>query len=211
VAVDARHVVGLPDGVKLAAGALAEPMAVGLHALRMAGLRGGEHVVILGAGTTALALVYWARRLGAGRIVVASRSEHRREVAERMGADEVVPFDTLDVGAPDIVAEAVGRPGMLEKAVSLARPRGTVLSVGICFTPDTLTPVACSVKELRLLFPLTYTHAEYAETVRAFAGGHVRPEIMVGEVIGLDALPARLQALRDGARTLKVHVDPGAV
>jgi (R,R)-butanediol dehydrogenase/meso-butanediol dehydrogenase/diacetyl reductase len=78
VAVPAANAVRLPQGLSLADGALVEPMACGLRALRLAGLRAGERVLALGAGSMAIAIVYWARRLGAGRIVAASRSGHGR-------------------------------------------------------------------------------------------------------------------------------------
>jgi len=216
IAVPAACALKLPSSLSLADGALIEPMACGLHALRMAAMRQGDRVLVLGAGSMALSVVYWARMLGAARIAVLSRSAHRSEVAYAMGADIVASFQDdglarcrAALGAePDIVAEGVGQPGLLANAIDLVRSQGTVISMGMCMRPETVLPAYCTFKDMRLLFPLGYTVAEFAETARAFEGSHVRPEVLVSNVVSLDALPAMLEALRGGHKSLKVHVDP---
>ena len=213
----ARGVTRLPDSLSLADGALVEPIACGLHALRQVGLRGGERVLVLGAGAMAMAIVFWARRLGAGRIVVASRSARRTEAALAMGADAVHGFVDEDPaalaqalgGPPDVVAECVGKPGLLNLAISHARIGGAVISMGMCAQHEPLIPAGCTFKEVRLYFPLAYSPEEFAQTARAFDAGELRPELMVGEVIALEDLPATIEALRAGKPALKIQVDPG--
>jgi len=164
----------------------------------------------------ALSIVYWARRLGAGTIIVLSRSSHRDDVVLAMGADGVHRFDADDLeplmealgGPPDIVAECIGKAGMLNKAIDHVRPQGTVVSMGMCQQSEPIVGVRCTFKELRLFFPLGYSIAEFAETADAFDSGHVRPEIMVSDVIPLDGLPAAIENLRSGRKSLKIHVDP---
>jgi threonine dehydrogenase-like Zn-dependent dehydrogenase len=206
----------LPQSISLADGALVEPMACGLRALRMAGMGSGERVMVLGAGSVALSVVYWARRLGAGSILVASRSARRHDVAMALGADAVHSFDEDDPGAieaalggpPDIIAECVGKPGMLQKAIDLAPWRGTLLSMGMCTVNDAVLPAQCTFKELRLIFPLGYTIGEFTETIDAFETDAVQPELMVSDVIALEELPATIEAMRAPHSHLKVHVNP---
>jgi (R,R)-butanediol dehydrogenase/meso-butanediol dehydrogenase/diacetyl reductase len=214
----ARGVVVMPRSLSFADGALVEPIACGLHALNQAGFRGGERVLVLGAGAMAIALTFWARRLGAGRVVVASRSTHRRETVLALGADAVVSFEEEDpealsraLGGPaDIVAECVGKPGLLNLAIGHARIGGTVISMGMCAQAEAVIPAGCTFKEVKLLFPLAYSEAEFAETARAFDAGDVHPDLMVGEVVGLEEVPDVIEALRAGRRgkTLKIQVDP---
>src|SRR5579871_3595865 len=78
VALPRRNAVLLPKTLSLADGALIEPIASGLHALRWANMQPGDRILILGAGAMAAAVTYWARRLGAAAIAVTSRSAHRR-------------------------------------------------------------------------------------------------------------------------------------
>ena len=217
LAVPEGAAVPLPRGLSYSDGALVEPVACGLHAFRAAGLRGGERVLVLGAGSMGLTAVYWARALGAGAIVAASRSDQRRELALTMGADAAHDVDDGDPaalerplgGPPDIVVECVGKPGMLGQAIDRVRPGGTVISLGMCLQEERLIPGLCTFKEVRLVFSLGYSTSEFEETVRAFDGGHVRPELMVGEVIALEDLPDTIERMRSGASLRKVMVDPG--
>ncbi len=209
--------VRLPQSLSFTDGALIEPMTCGLHALNFAGARGGENVLVIGAGAMAMSAIFWARNLGAAQIVVLSRSAHRADVLMELGADAVLGFDEDDRariaeklgGHPDIVFECVGKQGMLALATEQVRPQGTVLSLGMCQHGDPVVPAFCTHKEVRLLFPRAYTIDEFEATARAFDGGRIRPEIMVGETIPLDDLPGMMAALRTGAKkTFKVHVDP---
>lgn len=208
--------ITLPRMVGFAEGALVEPMACGLHALRLARMEGGERVLVIGAGAMALSVVYWARALGAGKIAVLSRSMHRGDVAMEMGADAVLGIaddgqqrvvEALG-GAPEIVAECVGKSGMLEMAIKLARMEGTVLSLGMCMHAEPIVPAHCTYKEIRLIFPHAYTVNDFAETARSFDSGRLRPEFMVSSVIALEDIPEALSDLRVGKRSSKVHVDP---
>jgi (R,R)-butanediol dehydrogenase/meso-butanediol dehydrogenase/diacetyl reductase len=216
IAVPATATVSLPQTLSLSDGALVEPMACGLHALRMARMQAGARILVLGAGSMALSVVYWARRLGAGTIIALSRSSHRNEVMLAMGADGVHRFEANDSkpltealgGPPDIVAECIGKAGMLNKAIDHVRPQGTVLAMGMCQQSEPIVGVRCTFKEVRLFFPLGYSIAEFAETANAFNSGHVRPELMVSEVIPLDELPNAIESVRSGRKSLKIHVDP---
>jgi threonine dehydrogenase-like Zn-dependent dehydrogenase len=216
-AVPADGAIALPGSLSLADGALVEPMACGLHALRMARMEGGERILVLGAGSMALSLIYWARRLGAGKIVVVSRSAHRSDLARLMGADDF--FCTAEAepallnealgGAADIVAECAGKTGMLGEALAHVRPQGTIISMGMCMHNEPLLAAACTFKEARLLFPLGYSYDEFVETARAFESDSIHAHRMVSDVIALEELPATLDQLRAGSgQRLKIQVDP---
>jgi threonine dehydrogenase-like Zn-dependent dehydrogenase len=64
-ALAARQVRKLPVDVSLADGALTEPLAVALHGVRRSGMKPGDRVLVVGAGAIGLAVVFWARRMGA--------------------------------------------------------------------------------------------------------------------------------------------------
>jgi (R,R)-butanediol dehydrogenase/meso-butanediol dehydrogenase/diacetyl reductase len=205
-----------PESVSLAEGALVEPMACGRRALRVAGMRKGDRLLVLGAGNMALSMIYWGRLLGAGRIVVATRSAKRDEIALAFGADAAVRLSDEDPqaieralgGPPDIVAECIGKPGMLGLAIEKARLGGAVLSMGMCAVPDPVIPAFNTFKEVSLHFPLAYSIEDFTETIRAFDAGTVRPESMVSDTIGLHDLPAMLEEMRGPHDHLKVLVDP---
>jgi len=205
-----------PDSVSMAEGALVEPMACGRRALRMAGFEKGQRILVIGAGNMALSVIYWGRLMGAGRIVVLSRSDKRDEIVRAIGADATVRLDGEDPGAieaalggaPDIIAECVGKTGMLQLALDKAPIGGAVVSLGMCTVPDPVIPALNSFKEISLYFPIGYSIEDFTETIRAFDSGSFRPEQMVSDTIALDQLPAMMDEMRGPHSHLKVMVDP---
>lgn len=206
----------LPDSVSMAEGALVEPMACGRRALRLAGMQKGDRILILGAGNMALSMIYWGRLLGVGKIVVVSRSDKRDEIVRTIGADATIRLDDEDPGAveaalggaPDIIAECIGKSGMLQLAIDKAPIGGTVLSLGMCTMPDPVIPALNSFKEVSLHFPIGYSFEDFTETIRTFDAGTFRPEEMVSDTISLDRLPAMLDEMREPHPHLKIMVDP---
>ena len=81
----------LPDSLSWAEGALVEPLAVSVHAVRRGQMSGGETVVVLGAGNIGLTAVAAARALGAGKVFATARHEQQAAMAKRLGADDALP------------------------------------------------------------------------------------------------------------------------
>lgn len=208
----------LPETLGPADGALVEPLAVGLRGVRLAGLQPGARVAVLGAGSIGLAVIYWARLLGAGRIVALSRSARRAELATEMGATR---FETLDegegerlaaaLGGPaDVVFECTGAVGMTQKAIDLVGPAGQVISLGFCTAPDPILPALATWKQVTLKFSFAYDLREFQHSADMLDAGHVAPRAMVSRTVALADFPAMLEGLRAGANETKVHVDPWA-
>lgn len=80
----------VPNGLPTQHAALTEPMAVGLHAVRMAKLNAAEIPCVVGCGPVGLAVISALKQAGVGPIVAADYSAKRRELAQMMGADEVI-------------------------------------------------------------------------------------------------------------------------
>lgn len=205
-----------PDSVSIAEGALVEPIACGRRAFHMARMRKGETVLVLGAGSMGLAAVYWARQMGAGRIVVATRTAARHEIALAMGADAAVSTSDKDPDTftralpapPDIVVEATGKAGMLQLAVEKVRTGGSVVSLGMCVAADPIVPAFNAFQEVSMFFPIAYSGEDFTETVRAFDAGTIRPEVMVTETMELSRLPALIEEMRGEHSHLKVQIVP---
>jgi threonine dehydrogenase-like Zn-dependent dehydrogenase len=205
-----------PDSVSMAEGALVEPIACGRKALRMARLERGASVLVIGAGSMGLAAIFWARRLGAGRVVAATRSSARHAMALAMGADAAVAVSDDDPEAiarafpaqPDIVVECGGKPGMLAFAAAHVRLGGSVVSLGMCPVSDTVLPAFNTFREISLYFPLAYAAEDFTATIREFDRGTVRPEAIVSQVAPLDRVPAVLEDLRGAHGQQKVQIAP---
>ena len=117
--VNALAAIKLPATLSLEDGALVEPLAVGLHGVLLASFTPGARVLILGSGSIGLAAAFWARRCGATRVLVASRSARSEDHAMRMGASHFEQFgeefpqrvSAALGGAPDVVLRMHRDPG----------------------------------------------------------------------------------------------------
>ncbi len=208
----------VPEGVGLDVAALCEPLATGLMCLQRAGLRIGDRVLILGGGPIGLTATLWARFLGARSVVVSERVAHRRELARCLGAtatvDACLPtpvgeqFTALTGAAPDVVIEAVGRPGMLGAAIEAVRPQGRVVTAGVCMEPDSFDHLLAYYKEPEIRTARTYTRAENEFILEMIATGRIDPAPLISHRIGLDELPAAFEALRTPTDECKVMVLP---
>ncbi len=213
-----RTAVKLPAALSLNDGALVEPLAVGLHGVRLANFHPGARVLVLGAGAIGLATTFWARQLGADRIVAASRSERRRDLALEMGAHAYVQTGEGEAeriaealgGMPDYVFETAGAVGLLQQSINLAKPNGHVISLGFCMEPDPVIPGISTMKQIKLTFSMAWTVPEFQHAIDTLDAGHVEPRQMITSHIGLDALPEMIETLRGTHAETKVHVDPWA-
>jgi (R,R)-butanediol dehydrogenase/meso-butanediol dehydrogenase/diacetyl reductase len=208
--------VALPKTVSLNDGALVEPMAVGLHGVRLAQSQPGDRVLIVGAGPIGLATAYWARRLGAGRIAVTAGSNRRAALALAMGAD--VFLDPVDAspeaaaralgGMPDAVYECVGVTGMISRCVDYVRPRGTVVVLGLCTRQDHFLPFTMVSKEARLQASAFYDRRDFEVCADALDKDADTQRAMVTDIVHLEDMPPVFEALRQRTTQCKVLVDP---
>lgn len=216
-ATNERQCIRLPRGLSLADGAIIEPVAVALHGVNLSGLRKGERVLILGAGPIGLAVAFWARRFGAGAVVVQDIARYQKTRAFEMGATDFVVDPEYPVGAAeralggkaDIVFECVGLPGLIAQAVDQVRVKGTVLVLGLCTKPDSFVPFTALSKEVRIQTSAFFTEAEYQASLDALEKGAAEPRALVSDTIALDEVPDRFEALRRRTHDCKVLISPG--
>jgi (R,R)-butanediol dehydrogenase/meso-butanediol dehydrogenase/diacetyl reductase len=135
----------LPDNVSDEAGALVEPLAVGLHAVRQGKVRAGDTVAILGDGAIGLCVLMAAKVADAGAIYMVSKHKGRGELARKLGATDIIYLDETDpakrlqqlMNGPgaDIAFECVGNPETPQLTVNLTRRGGTTVLVGVFDRP----------------------------------------------------------------------------
>jgi len=208
--------VKLPKSASLADGAIIEPLAVALHGVAMAGMRIGDKVLILGAGPIGLACAFWARRMGAGRVIVQDVAEWQKARALEMGAHDFIADRTDPIGASeralggkaDSVFECVGLPGLIAQGVEQVRARGTIVLLGLCTVPDTFNSFAMLSKEVRLITSAFFTTHEYQAALDALDRGAAEPRLLVTETIPLDRTPTVFEALRRRTEQCKVLIAP---
>jgi 2-desacetyl-2-hydroxyethyl bacteriochlorophyllide A dehydrogenase len=190
-------------------GALVEPLAVGLHTVVAAELRPEERLLILGGGNVGAAVTTWARRCGAGEIVVSDPSPARRDGAIGFGATSVHdPVDGTPPGSFDVVFECVGMPGIIKTAIEAAAVHGRIIVAGVCLTPDTLNHTPAVMKELHIKYAVYYRTEEFAAAARLLNSGTLDHSAFVTRTVALDAVGQAFDDLQSGSNDRKVLVEP---
>jgi (R,R)-butanediol dehydrogenase/meso-butanediol dehydrogenase/diacetyl reductase len=212
----AQQCVRLPRTASLADGAIIEPLAVALHGVMLSQIKPHDSVLVLGAGPIGLAVAFWARRMGASRVVVQDIVPHQKERALSMGATDFVVDREDPVGASDralggkadIVYECVGVPGLIAQAVQQVRVKGTVLILGLCTRPDTIVPFTVLSKEIRLQTSAFFRRQEYEAALDALDAGAAQPRLLITDTINLEQVPESFEALKSRTHHCKVLIAP---
>ncbi len=211
-----HQIIRLPKTLALEDGALVEPMAVSLHGVALARPQPGARVLIIGAGPIGLAAAYWSKHMGAGRIAVTAGSTRRAELALTMGATHFIdPANASPEvvnealgGPPDIVYEAVGKPGLIQRCIEYCKPRGTIIVLGLCSHPDTFMPFQLVSKEQNIQASAFYEVREFEVAADVLNRDPETPRAMVTDIVTLEDMPPAFEALRHRSSQCKVMVDP---
>jgi threonine dehydrogenase-like Zn-dependent dehydrogenase len=201
----------VPEGLPLMTAALAEPLAVAIHASGRAGPYLGARVVILGAGPIGLLTALVTRAAGA-RAVLLVEPGPRREAARQLGfqtaAGPEAVRDILGGHLADVVFDAAGVPAAAEHATRLVRPRGTIVIEGVHGRPAAVDLQAVTFSELALLGTRVYRPADIELALGMLAACTFDVTPLVSQIVDLDGVPAALDRLESG-QSLKVLVRCG--
>ena len=225
VAAPEQMLARLPAGVSLDAAALAQPLAVGLHAARRAGVANGDRVVIIGAGAIGTFVLAGIRSLADADVTVIDFPGPRLDRALRLGASRGIAAGDGAVAAAlaaasavapvggrgaDIVVEASGAPGQLASAIRLVRSGGTILQVGLPAAPPELDVQALVLREITIRTSCAHVFAEDLAPALALLATTGLGRELLDSVHPLDDVAEQLDRLAGGRLDGKVLFDPGA-
>ncbi len=166
--------------------AFSEPLAVSIHAVKMAGQLTGKRVLVIGAGPIGCLIVAAAKCAGASEVVASDLSPRCLELAAQMGAAAVMdPRDEdktahyqQNKGYFDVVFEASGAPAAVASTVDFTRPAGTIVQVGMGASPVSWPVSPMLVKEIRWVGSFRFID-EFATAVRWLEDGRVDPRPLI--------------------------------
>lgn len=217
VAAPASICVPVPEGCSERSAALAQPLAVGIHAVRRASVMPGDAVVVLGAGAIG-SFILSALNGHDGEVIALDIDDSRLDVARRLGATQTVRIDPgdgpqqmrdlLPAGA-QVVFETSGVPGGAERALALCARGGVVELVGLSRAPQSLVLADIVLREIDIHTTVAHVCGsdipESLELLSRFPLADLYPL----KVIGLDDVVSEgLDPLSSGQLAAKVLVDP---
>ncbi|BAN27359.1 L-idonate 5-dehydrogenase [Caballeronia insecticola] len=210
----ARQCVPVPDSLDFAQASMAEPLAVALHALKLAGSLVGARMLLVGCGPIGCIVLAAARRAGAHRIVAVDLADKALAMAASLGADETVLANdqaridawARERGTFDVVIEASGSPAGLDTALRAVRAGGTVIQLGNL--PAGQSPVAANLvmaKELRYQGSFRFTD-EYATAADEIASRRIDLSPLMTHVFPLAEANRAFEVAQDRSQSMKVHL-----
>lgn len=102
----------------------------------------------------------------------------------------------------------MGKSGLIDRSVSLVRPRGTVVGVGLCVGGDYWDSFAALHKEVTIRMSAFFDMHEFEAALDALRGGPFRPQALITDRIGLAEVPVGFQALKRRTTQCKVIIEP---
>jgi threonine dehydrogenase-like Zn-dependent dehydrogenase len=209
-----RTLYTLPPGVDWTAGALVEPMSVGLHAASFAAGDSDTKVLVSGLGPIGLCVVQ-ALRLARAHIIGVDPSSRRRQAALQLGAELV--FDPSDgktaaqlreaTSNADAVCECSGAERALTFAIETTRPGGTVVLVGLYGRTLALAPDPILMRELRVQGVYAY-RTEYQQALALLASGDLLATPLISHSYPLDRISEAFATQANAETALKVMITP---
>lgn len=201
------------DGLTPAEAAMAEPLAVVLHAARQAGDLLGKRVLVTGCGPIGALAVLVARQAGAAEIAATDLSDFALARAADAGADVTLnvaagaaglrPYEA-DKGAFDVLFECSGAAPALAAAIPVLRPGGTIVQLGL--GGDMTLPVqAMTAKELSLKGSFRF-HDEFFTGVRLMQSRRLDVAPLITHSFALSEVAEAFDTAGDRSRAIKAQI-----
>lgn len=188
-AVDAKKVLKLPEGLSFDLGAMIEPLAVAVHALRRCEDIKGKKILVLGAGPIGNLVAQSAKGMGASEVMITDVSEYRLEVAKKCGIDHCINSQKEDIGKvliekfgpdkADIILECVGIEATMDQAINNARKGSDIIVVGVFPSKGYVDMGLVQDRELRLIGTLMYREEDYIKAIELVQDGKVNLEPLI--------------------------------
>ena len=212
VVAPATNLLPLPEGVSFEMGAMTDPAAVALHAVRKLGIQAGDSVAVFGVGPIGVYALEWAKILGAGATIAIDIFAEKLSVAAQLGADvcinsreedplERIMAATQGTGVNRSV-EFAGHMVTQEQSLLATAKMGSIVWGGISHSPLPLqekTVDAILRRELTLVGSWNSSFArlcsDWATTLQFMATGQIRGEEMISHRLSLEELPDTFKML----------------
>jgi L-idonate 5-dehydrogenase len=201
------------DGLTAAEAAMAEPLAVVLHAVRRAGGLVGKSVLVTGCGPIGSLAILAARRAGADLIVATDLADFTLSKAKEVGADEVINMGTTpgglekftaNKGTFDVLFECTGVAAAVAGAVPTMRPGGTIMQLGLG-GDMTLPMQAITAKELSIKGSFRF-HEEFATGVSLMQKGLIDVKPLITHSFGIDDAVKGFEVATDRSQAMKAQI-----
>ncbi len=205
----------LPDSMDDGFGAMIEPLAVALHAVKRSGTVSDKRVLVTGGGTIGLLTAITAKSFGAMTVAVSDIVQERRKSALACGVDIVLDpteknlkekVKEMSGDGFDIIYEASGASSALRQAFDLVKPGGTIVQIGTSGTEDISLPAnQVMVKEIQFIGSFRYGNV-FEEAIQLVDSGRINLHPFITGVLPMIDFTKAMDLAADKVHALKVQM-----
>ena len=217
-AVDAKKVTPLPESMSFDEGAMIEPLAVAVHAVRQAGDVKGKDICVLGAGPIGILVAQVAKGLGARKVMITDVSDIRLEKAKECGADVCVNTREKDFAQAfvqcfgpdkaDVIYDCAGNNVTMGQAIANARKGSAILLVAVFATRGDIDLAVLNDHELDLNTSMMYRNEDYLTAIDLVNQGKVQLKPLISKHFAFrDYLKAYKYIDENRETTMKVIIN----
>lgn len=201
--VDAKKALKLPDGMSFEHGAMIEPLAVAVHAVRRYGDVEGKKVLVLGGGPIGNFVAQTAKAMGATKVLLSELSTYRLDTAKKCGINTVNPnekdlketiSECFGADGADVIFECIGINTTMKQAIEYARKGSDIIVVGVFADLGMINMGFIQDHELRLIGTAMYREEDYKKAI----------ELVNEGLIEFDALITHRVKFKDYAKAYKI-------
>lgn len=201
------------DGITSGEAAIAEPLAVTLHATRRVGNLVGKSVLVTGCGPIGILSIMCARRAGADFIVATDLSDFTLSMARNASADQTINMATTpdgldrftrEKGTFDVLYECTGAVPALTAGIHAMRPGGTIMQLGLG-GDMTLPMMAITAKELSLKGSFRF-HDEFHTGVSLMQKGLIDVKPLITHTVSVEDAVSGFELASDRTQAMKAQI-----
>ncbi|MGG1662533.1 zinc-dependent alcohol dehydrogenase [Brevibacillus sp. NRS-1366] len=214
VAAPPETIHALPENVSLKAGALIEPLAVGVHAVRQSGFVPGDTAVVFGAGPIGMCVAVSLQLLGAGRVIVAETNRFRLQMAKELGFETIDPaegdmleqiYSRTEGNGADFSFDCAGHPSVSELLTRATKIRGTAVVVAAYKKSAPIDLLQAMFKEITIKGVRVYTPKDF-EIAAELLKKPFDFEKLITHIMPLAEVKSGFDLLLTGGNAVKVLV-----
>ncbi|WP_224428156.1 zinc-dependent alcohol dehydrogenase [Cytobacillus oceanisediminis] len=202
-----EEIYPLPENMSSRKGALIEPFAVAVHAVRESNFKPGDNVTVFGAGPIGLCTAITLKKFGAQKVTVVEVQPFRKEVAESLGFNVLDPT-TLDneINENEIVFDCAAHPSVAKLLVKSTKIKGQIVLVGTYKFPTELDLQNITFKEISIKGTRVYTEKDYEIAVSLLASKSTEFEKLITQEFTVEEVDAAFKHLSSGRDSVKVMI-----
>jgi len=218
LAVSQELLIKLPDSIDYDYGAMVEPVAVGVHAVKKLSSLKDKKVLVLGAGPIGNLTAQAAKALGAEAVMIADISDFRLEIARKCGIDFPVNNMKQDLAKElkekfgeeraDSIIECVGSEKTINQAICLARKGSEIIVVGVFGEKPAVDFGLIQDKELKVIGSLMYKKGDYEIAIDLIQSGKIQLQPLISRHFSLKEYAEAYKYIENNReKTMKVLID----